>query len=342
MRGCIYKRGKTYTIVFDVYDGDRRKQKSKGGFKTRSDAEFYLNRYINQVYNDKINFTLLSDYLNKWLESYKSQIAPNTYLGYKVNINHINNLIGKIYLSDLTVDIIQSAYNDLSKTLSNTSIIYIHRVLKNALNYAVRNKLISFNPCNDVIVPRKIKYNSSVLSEDDSKRLISILENCNYELYKAVMLALCCGLRRGECLGLKLSDIDFKNNIIMISRNVSYNKNIPVESDLKTSYSFRSILVSADFLKCININTCQPYICNITQHQLQKQFHKVLIDNNLPVIRFHDLRHTNATLLLKHGVPAKIVSSRLGHSSIGVTMDIYSHVLIDMQSEASAALDCLL
>lgn len=290
----------------------------------------------------------LKQYLTDWLADYSIQLAPNTIRGYEVNIRHICKYIGNIELSDLTYKDVQNCYTELLKTLSGTSALYCHRVLRNALHRAERLDLINKNPCDFVYAPRRNKKQFNVLTEIELHKLFNGIKGT--WLYTPVMLSAVLGLRRGEVLALRWSDIDFKNNILTVSHSALMVNGEFVLCELKTEKSNRAILLSdtlSDYLYTLLSCSSSKYICTrlgspISPNILNKYFRKVVDSLNLPHIRFHDLRHTNATLLLKKGIPAKIVSERLGHSSISVTLDTYSHVLIDMQKDSSVAFDDLI
>ncbi len=290
----------------------------------------------------------LKNYLNDWLDDYKIQLAPNTIRGYEVNIRHISKHIGNIELSELNYRDIQNCYNKLLETLSGTTVLYCHRVLRNALHRAERLDLINKNPCDFVYAPRKNKKQFNVLTESELQKLLNGIKGT--WLYTPVMLSAVLGLRRGEVLALRWSDIDFKNNILTVSYSaLMINKEFTL-CELKTEKSNRAVLLSntlSDYLYTLRSCSSSEYICTrsgspVSPNILNKYFRKIVDGLSLPHIRFHDLRHTNATLLLKKGIPAKIVSERLGHSSVVVTLDTYSHVLIDMQRDSSVAFDDLI
>lgn len=291
---------------------------------------------------------LLKDYLSEWLNNYKIQLSANTIRGYQVNIRHICKYIGNVEIQDLNYMLIQNCYTELLKTLSNTSVLYCHRVLNLALKRAEMLDLIKKNPCQFVYAPKRNKKNFSVLSEIELSKLFNAVKGT--WLYLPVMLSAVLGLRRGEVLALRWSDIDFENNILTVNHSACMVDNEFTLCNTKTEKSNRSILLSnalSDYLYTSHLFNRSEYICTrhnepISPNVLNKHFKKTVEKLNLPYIRFHDLRHTNATLLLKKGIPAKIVSERLGHSSISITLDTYSHVLVEMQKDSSLVFDDLI
>lgn len=295
-----------------------------------------------------MNRMTLEKYLTDWIEVYKINLAYNTYRGYMVNLRHICKYIGDIELDCLTYTDIQGCYMKLLETLSGTSVVYCHRVLRNALTYAYKRDIISKNPCDLVIAPRKQRHEITVLNEDELHILLEAAEGT--WLYTPILIAATLGLRRGEVMGLRWSDVDFKNNIITISKSLACISGELVLSDVKTAKSHRSLLISDSFAEYLFRLRCDSeceYVCcrcgqPISPNVFDKFFKRTVRSIDIPDICFHDLRHTNATLLLKKGIPAKIVSERLGHSSITITLDTYSHVLIDMQKDSSVAFDDLI
>lgn len=295
-------------------------------------------------------FLILKDYLTNWLMTYRINLAYNTVRGYSVCIRHLNAYIGNFPLIDLQSSDIQNCYNALLYTdcLSSTTVLYCHRVLKLALKHAIISGLIVKNPCDYVYPPRKKRYNPIILTEDQ----LSYFVDCLYgsDLYLPVLLAGTLGLRRGEVLGLRWCDFDYSSHIISIRHSLGFKNGELVLSDCKTAKSHRSILLSSDLSNLLYSFHSLPdnFMCQsisgnpISPNTLDKKFKDALVKYNLPSIRFHDLRHTNATLLLRKGIPAVVVAERLGHSSVKVTLDIYAHVMLDMQIQSATALDCII
>lgn len=362
MRGSVVKRGNTYSIVYYIGKDENGKwiQKWESGFKRKTDADRALRHRIEEIeksYSRSLNRASLSSFLDYWLQDYCiPNLARNTVNGYRVNIEkHINPYIGDIALYQLKPENIEALYQQLRKDgLSETSIRYVHNVLNSALNYAVKRLIIMHNVLNFVTAPKRDRFNATTLTADEA--LILINACVGTEIYLPVLLAVLTGLRRGEVLGLSWSDIDFNSNTLTVNRTATYYKNELYLSDPKTNSSKRSLilpnLLSDKLLELSNVpinKDLNPYelVCcrsngkPISSAILNKQYKKVLSENGLPNIRFHDLRHTYATLMLKQQISAKIVSSILGHSSIGITLDTYSHVITEMQLPAINAIDNL-
>ncbi len=307
---------------------------------------------------------LLKDLLIDWLDVYSYKLSRNTYNGYCVNVyKHIIPNIGHIKVSELEPLDIEFMYRDLiSSGLSSTTVLYVHNTLRSCFTFSFKKRMISDNIMNYVDSPKKRNFKPNVLTADEISSLLTVSKDL--PVFLPIVLALFLGLRRGEVLGLKWSDVDFNNKSIAIQRTLTRYKNDEyVLSDVKTSNSERVLLLPdsvLDILKfennrCLHIRKVifgyNPNDLIITDAK-GDFFSPNVLDNNFKFvlskagitkrIRFHDLRHTNATLLLKNNIPAKIVSSMLGHSSVGITLDIYSHVLTNMQEPAVTVLDDIL
>ena len=373
MKGCVFKRGKTYSIIIETGRdiNGKRQQKWFSGYKSKKDAEKDMVKLLNQLEtNTFINpeKITLAEYLKEWLSDYvEANLAQKTFEGYKVNVEaHIIPSIGKIQLQKLQPIHIQKFYKqklengrvDGKGGLSAKSVIYIHRVLRKALEQAVRLQLIPRNAADAVDPPRVKKFKASFLDENQVKDLLEAFRPT--DIYIPVLLAAGVGLRRGETLGLQWKDIDFENKTISISRSLLPSKKGLIFHEPKTENSTRVLKLPQtildelqkhkerhDIIKSIAGNayqdndlvTCCQDGSPINPGSFSHTFARVLKRKNLQHIRFHDLRHTNATLMLKYNIPSKVASERLGHSTIGVTLDLYSHVLNEMQEDAAKKLD---
>lgn len=352
-RGSVKKRGKTWTYVIPIgkYENGKTKYKWVGGFKKQSDAEKALNREMGHInkygYIEESGMTV-KEYMKQWFDAYKVNLKPSTARGYRVNIeNHIIPQIGQLKLSILQRGHVQNMYDDLlSSGLSGTTVIYIHRVLRKALKKAV-GVYIRMNPADDLELPKKSEYKAQVLDEGQVKRLLKMSKET--DIYIPILLAVGVGLRRGEVLGLMWEDIDFDQNIIHIRRNaVTVDKVVQVGTP-KSKTSRRSILVSSKKILILKDHMKKhpgaQYVVTgadgkiYSSSILNDRFKELLQDAGLPNIRFHDLRHTFATIGLRKGIHPKVMSGILGHSTIGITMNLYSHLDISMQESAVSILD---
>lgn len=360
MRGSIKKRNGGYCIVYDAgkYPDGKRRQKWKSGFKTKKEAEKALRTLIEEEESSFIKtqeHCTLGVYLTEWLNSYcEGRLARNTINGYRVNVEkHIIPHIGQTPLCDLQPEQIEKLYAQLqSGGLAGTSVLYIHRVLRKALNTAVKSRKLRINITDYVEAPTKSKFRPSVLRQNEIFRLLEQVKNS--EIFIPVLFAVTLGMRRGEALGMKWSDIDFDHGTLEVQRTATTYKGGVIYSDVKTANSHRTLCIPQNVMLHLlehkekqrlqgerigegfnsdGLITCRADGSPVTSNILDKAFKQALKAAELPRIRFHDLRHTNATMMLQQNVPAKIVSSMLGHSSIGITLDTYSHVITEMQDK---------
>jgi integrase len=373
MRGSIVKRGKTYSIVYYCVNPKtgEKEQKWEGGYITKPIAQKALTKKVNDINNgnyialDKIT---LEEYLKDWMEVFVTpRLKQTTVDGYQRNITkHVIPYIGKIPLQKLKAMNIERLYNTLRQSgrvdgnggLSAKSIVYVHRVLRKALSQAYKNELISKNPADLVTPPSAPKYRAKVFDAESIVKLLNGIKGSKYEL--TIALAALSGLRRGEALGLRWSDVNLRDGTITVNQQL-----VPTSKGLqfdlpKTDSSNRTILVSpyitellsrqrklqsdqqkllGDAYQKYNLVCCHEDGSPINPSHFSKIFANILEANKLEHIRFHDLRHSNATAMLRANIPHKVASKMLGHSSIGITMDLYSHVLPQMQQEAVNAID---
>ncbi len=319
--------------------------------------------------------TTLNEFSKKWLETYvKPNLSPTTYQSYTEKLNmHILPYLGNKRLDKITPFDIDSLYNLLAnkltnrkdengnyKTLSPTSIHRVHEIISSMFSTAYRWDLVPYNPCNKVTKPKYKRTKMTCYDEETSKKLINkLLEKAPLKYKCFVILAMLGGFRRGEIVGLHWNDIDFKNKKITINRSVYYLGRKGVnEKSTKTDSSNRTIAISSicfDLLKqwraeqgkmrlslgdkwngSENIFTTDDgRIMNPSTGP--KWFSEFLKKHGFPHIRFHDLRHTFATLLISYNVDVKTVSHKLGHASATTTMNFYVHNL-ESTDKASAEL----
>jgi integrase len=364
--------GWQYTIEVGRDLNGKRKQKSKGGFKTKRECQEAM--IAAETLIDKGEYFIaenitFKDYLSKWLSDYaKIATAPRTYYRYEEIINkYINPKLGTIELNKLKPLHIQGFYNycinDLN--LSTTTVRQFHAIIHKALNKAVEWQMVNNNCSNAVDKPKKAKVDFTVLGDIETNMLLKRLEHMT--LYIPVLIAVTTGMRRGEICGLKWENIDLDNGIIYVKEQLQKIENKLELVKVKTDGSKRKIIM-LDYTIPILKEHKKKYLTlklrlgeafkdegfvvfqadgsPYEPEYITKNYGRVLgrISKELaiPKIRFHDLRHTHATLMLKAGVHPKVVAERLGHSSITMTLNTYSHVLPDMQQEAAEKLNALL
>ena len=375
MRGSVRKKGNSYYVRY-YKDG---KQIERIGGKTKKEAETKLNEILYKLENGYTisSDMLISDYLEMWLEDYIKDVrSDNTYLKYK-NIcdKYIITLLGNTKLSELKVIHIEKLIRDFRKEgLNPTSIQNYYGVIRTALNKAVKLQLLNDNPCKFVDTPKRSKFKANILSVEE---FYLIYDKLNAEFYEdyifklALDISLETGLRRGEMCGLTWKDIDFKNKCIHVRQALIRVNNTYTISSLKTESSYRSLPISDILLdkleahqkrqKVNKLKYGEAYFKNIFNNKgydlvftwengrfiipsnflqrLKRMLDYCNINKN---IRWHDLRHTNATLLLEGGANMKTVQERLGHSLMQTTSDTYAHVTEKMNREATSIITNML
>ena len=307
---------------------------------------------------------LFTDFLLKWLRVAKSTVKLTTYASYemmatRIIIPYFETL--NIKLKELTTEDIQEFYNAQLERVSANTVIHYHAVIHRALKYAVKIKTIQSNPAVNVERPRKEKFIGSFYDKKEINTLFDIIQG--HPLEVAIKLAAFYGLRREEIIGLKWTAIDFENNTLTIQHTVTEcnldGKHIEVASDtVKTDSSLRTMPLVTNFRamllakkekqehyrKLCGRSYCKEYLDYIFVNEMGERwkprylsdgFKRILEQNGLRRIRFHDLRHTCASLLLANNVPMKKIQEWLGHSEFSTTANIYAH--LDYQSKISSA-----
>ncbi len=363
MNGSIEKRGGNTWRFFIELGRDatgKRMRKSVTVKGTKADAQRKLREVLTAldggmpINTSKAN---LSEFLDQWLRDYvETNTAPKTHADYSGIIRrYLKPHIGNVPLTKLTPQHVQGLYSVmLTKGLSARSVQYTHRVLSQSLSHAVKWGMLARNVCDAVDPPRPRKKEMRALNAADIQRLLETTAQTTYGTI--FYLALYTGLRRGEILGLRWCDVDLQNKALSVNQTVVRiaGKGLLL-SEPKTAHSRRLVSLSPNAaallggLKAKRMEQFQSIstgwsesdliFCNsdggpINPDSITHAFHRTVRQLGLPSIRFHDLRHTHASMMLKQGVHPKIVSERLGHSSINITLDTYSHVMPGMQEAA--------
>lgn len=243
--------------------------------------------------------------------------------------------------------------------LSARSIVHHHRVLRNAFQQALRMQLVASNIFDSVKPPKCSKIAMAVLDEDEAAKVLRAVESRS-ELYVPVAIALLTGLRRGEILALRWSAIDWNRKQLSVVQSLSQPKGRLHFGPPKTASSRRTVSLSDLLLgilkkhktsqgrdrwkfkedyASLDLVVGQEDGNPIPPQRLSDAFRAFISHVDVTKVRFHDLRHTHATHALRAGVHPKVVSERLGHSSVAITLDLYSHVLEGMQAEGAAKVD---
>jgi integrase len=309
----------------------------------------------------------LNEYLNKWLETAaKQRLSERVFADYKYLLDlYVRGRIGNKRITDLRAMDIQMLYAEMQeKGLSARTVRYTNAVLSSALKQAVKWGVIVRNPASLVELPKIQRKEMQALSTEDA---IKFLEAAAEDRYSVLFsLALITGMRPEEYLGLQWKDIDLQNGVITVQRAVIERNKIGwYFSEPKTARSRRSIPIPQSLSQALTIHrhkqleerlkagaSYQNYDLVfatgegtplLRRNIVRRHFKPILKRAGLPEsLRLYDLRHSCATLLLAANENPKVVGERLGHASIRMTMDVYSHVLPTMQRAASDKLEILL
>ncbi len=367
--GSIYQRpdGRWCTQITVYADGKRKRPTLYG--KTRKEVADKLTKALtdrDSGLSFDANNLRLGDYLHRWLEdSKKGSVKPVTYQGYERMVrNHLVPTLGRIRLKALTPSHLRSLYREKTQAaLSARTVGYVHATIHNALKQALDDGLIPRNVADAVKPPQLHREEIEPLTPQQSRRLLEAVGGDRFEALYA--LAVTAGLRQGELLGLRWEDIDLDRSILRVKRTLSRTKGAhPVFSTPKTAKGRRNVKLTAKAVEAIKehhqrqqkeqeglVGLWQEHGLvfptrvgtPMSRHNLVNRSFKPLLERaGLPDIRFHDLRHTCATLMLAVGTNPKVVQETLGHANVSVTLDIYSHLLPNMQDEVAQKINELL
>lgn len=308
----------------------------------------------------------VGEWMDEWFENYaKVKVRPSSHQTYRGYIdNHINPNIGKLPLERLTSLELQKFYKKLltagrverveakgqSKGLSAKTVRNLHQIISSAMKLAREQKLIASDPTESCALPKlEHKEMKTLPVEQLASFLREARESGVFELY---YLELATGLRRGELLGLKWEDLDLERGELRVRRQITRINGEVVEAPLKTKNAYRTLPLAQDTVDILKQQKKKvggsPWVFPgptggpMSPDSVLHMLHRVLKRAGLPRVRFHDLRHTFATLALQNGMDIKTVSGMLGHFSAGFTLDTYAHVTGAAQRQAAKAMESVL
>ena len=367
------KNGKYYAVLNYKNAGGQRKTKwislglSEKGNKRKAEAElarlraeFEPPKEVGDLSSDM----LFADYLLEWLEIAKGRLAVATYSSYAAMIN---KPVGPYFrqrnltLRELEARHLQMFYSEMLRKVKPNTVIHYHAIIHSALKYAVKTDMLIQNVADKVDRPKKNSFQPVFLSAEEMQKMFEALRGTKLEL--PVLVAAFYGFRRGEVLGLKWDAIDFERGTISVIRTVTTitldGKQTEIEQQsAKTKSSLRTLPLIGSFreyfLQVKEAQELNKQVCgNCYNHEydgfvfvdelgermranyLTSAFPKFLEDHGLRRMRFHDLRHSCASLLLANGVPLKHIQEWLGHSDFTTTANIYAH--LDYKSKITSA-----
>ncbi|ENQ3079536.1 site-specific integrase [Bacillus multifaciens] len=340
-------------------DGKPRQFK-KRGFKTKQEAHkamLELEQSLTLGTYIQPNKILYKEYLlERFLEDKMTKVKKQTLNTYRWIVEkHIIPAIGDVELTKLSPMIIQGLYNKLTKekALSDENIQKVHTLINDSLKKAERWGLIARNPAALVDRPKAVKKEITVWNVEEVRQFLKYAKKSG-RYYIAFLLALTTGMRQGEILGLRWKDVDFENRCVRITQTLSsdgkellpYTKTksgsrtIDLPEETAISLKRHWLFISGEreensSYKNLDLVVCTEFGTPTHKSNIRRVFKSIIKKADIPKIRFHDMRHTHATLLLLQGVNPKIVSERLGHADVRITLDTYSHLLPSMQKDTA-------
>ncbi len=368
MRGHITKRGDSWTAIVDLppdpATGKRRQKRVT--CRTRREVELAVAELIHKAetgFTDGGKVTV-REFFNHWLEATSPKLRSSTARRYcDLSRLHIVGVIGNVRLTKLSANDAQRLYaNRLAAGLSPTSVRHVHGLLHRALSDAVRWGLVTRNITDLVDPPRRSTPEATTWSPRQVATVLAAAAADDLEaLWRLVLIT---GLRRGELLGLRWTDVDLDAGALAVRRTLSRGGTSRLEAgEPKSASGKRRVALPpsvVDSLRRHRVHQLEQRLAAgpayedrdlvfasamggpIHPNTLARRFTALAERAAVPPIRFHDLRHTNATIDLAAGTHPKIVQERLGHADIAMTMNLYSHVTADMQRQAADRLDAML
>lgn len=372
--GTIRKRSKKgWTIQWDEPPGPdgKRRQRCKVIHGTRKEAEDELVlielRIRTGEYVEPSQMTLAA-FLERWLKhSASKRVSPKTLQEYeRIISNHVIPALGNLLVQRITPMQIQVFYSkklesgrlDGKGGLSPRSVLHVHTLLHRVFAQAVRWQILPRNPVDAVDPPRVPLTEMKVLSSAEIPALVDASRGTS--LFLPIAIALGTGLRRGEILGLTWSSVDLEAGSLVVARSIEQTKAGVRAKEPKTHRSRRHVKMPGSLVRVLRISKAErmlktgtdfneddflclredgfPWLPDVLSHR----FTDLIRTLDVTHVRFQDLRHTFATLSLCQGIHPKVVSEMLGHSSVNITLDTYSHVLPDMQDQAASLIDDVL
>jgi len=365
VNAAIIKRGNRYAVRLDLGRGPDGKRvfKYHSGYATRRAAQQARTELLgalerrSYVAPDK---TTVADYLRgQWLPVVQARLRPGTWVEYRRKAEtHLIPAIGQVPLQQLTTAMLNALYQQLrDRGVGPRTVQYVHATIRKALNDAVRWGLLVRNPAHHAAAPTPRRIELRTWTAAELHWFLACVRDDR--LYAAWRLAALTGMRRGEVLGLRWADLDLDAGWLSVRQTLVVVDNQPQASEPKTARGRRRIALDPSTVAALRAHhkaqaaerlAAGPAWANtdlvftrqdgapLHPEHVRRQFDRHIARAGLPRVRFHDLRHTHATLALQAGVHPKVVSERLGHTTVAMTLDIYSHAIPAMQQDAAATI----
>ena len=360
-----------YRVRIATHDAvtGKRRNITEGTYRTKKDAERAEREALSRRDRGTLldpSRTTVAELLDEWLRVKANDVTPQSHTDYEITCRrHLKPAFGGVLVQKLAADRVQAQYDAWKAAGSSARQIRgCHLRLSQALDYAVSRHVAYTNVCRNTTPPRLASKKPDVWESAEVVRFIQIAAKDSLSpLWHLLVLE---GLRRGEALGIRWKDVNWERGTAHIVQSVApdkTNRGAPIIlCRTKTRAASRTVKLTSETLALFkdhrkaqaarrlaatewhdfDLIVCTSKGTPINPNNVSRSFEAIAKRADLRRIRVHDLRHTHATLLLKQGVPAKVVSERLGHASIAITLDTYSHVLPDMQDTAADAMSTML
>ncbi len=367
MKGSIRKRGSTYQYRISYKEGEKRKYIERSGFKFKKECELAMNKALEEINNTGSFIKVKNKKLEEIYEEFITKEAPLTKkITTIISIESLysGNLklpLGNMYIHQIKPIDIQELYLDKINLVSYEHIVNIHSLLNMIFKYALKMEYIKENIMHKVTKPKKKKSENKIeiYTKEQLTWMLNRFKGTKY--MTPYMLGLHLGARSGEVYGLRWSDFDFENNLVCINKQLQFIKNKWVLNNLKTKNSYRTITFSNILKKYLleekarqeQLEKIQPFeLYDNTNNQYKKtiifdfvnktpdgkkatkyvciKLGKICKDEGGFKFKFHNLRHTHATMLLEKGINPKYIQKRLGHATLEFTLRLYTHITKNM------------
>jgi integrase len=375
MRGYVSRKGdRWYAVIYEGLDpvtGKEQRRWHPAG-TTREDAEALAGRLAAELNgrNDEVRSLTFGAYLtNTWLPGKGITLAESTWDGYRRKVDrHILPALGHLRIRRLRAQHLEALYERLlhptdgRRPLAPKTVLEVHLIIRGALNDAVRRGLVNRNVALVAHAPKLKSIPKTEPQAWNAQQLQAFLQAAaGHRLFPAFWLLASTGMRRSELLGLRWDDVDLKKSRLSVNRGLVAVAYEVRESRGKTRNSRRAIDLDPTTIEvlsawrdwqraeqeAVGIESGDWVFTNIDgqpvhPHSISQTFERIARRAGVPRIRLHDVRHTHGTLLIKAGIPVKVVSERLGHGNPAFTIDTYQHVLPGMQAEAARVFEKLI
>jgi integrase len=374
MRGSVKKRGAGYSVIIELERDPvtgKRRQKWHSGYPTKRAAERALAEMVSSVHSGtfiELTNEMLVEHLTEWLTAIEPTIRPATHYSYSRNMRlHVVPRLGSVQLRRVDGGMLNGLYAELLSSgkcsnggggLSPRTVRYIHTILHRAFKDAVRWGRLARNPADAADPPRASADNRPAMKTWTAEQVRIFLDYiAKHRLFAAFLLLATTGMRRGEVLGLRWSDLDLAvGRVSVVQTVIVINHQVRIGSP-KTAAGRRTVALDPFTVTALREHRqrqlaerllmgagftdhglvfCRPDGAPLHPERFSRTFSEQAAKAGLPPIRLHDLRHTWATLALTAGVHPRVAQERMGHSTVGITLGTYSHVAEGMQADAAA------